>query len=137
MHPNTMTKYAALMVEFSRALARLQEVVVMPKTDIVRDSAIQRFEFTLDVAWKTVKAFLEEQKGIVCTSPKDCFREAYRQGIIEYDDAWMTFVDMRNETAHLYKEAKADYVYSQLPTVVQHLVVLHSALGKPPQKVAA
>ncbi len=119
-----MTKFEAIVMQFSRALGRLQEVVAMQKTDVVRDSAIQRFEFTLDLAWKTVKAFLEEKKGIVCASPKDRFREAYRQGLIEYSDAWMAFVDLRNETSRLYQEARADYAYSQLPSVVAHLTAL-------------
>ena len=69
-----ITKLEAVTKQFEEALSRFREVLQMPKTDVIRDSAIQRFEFTLDLAWKTVKAFLEEKKGIRCTSPKDCFR---------------------------------------------------------------
>jgi len=116
-----MTKFEAILKQFESALKRFREVLDVPKTDIVRDSAIQRFEFTLDLSWKTLKAFLEEKKGIVCASPKECFREAYRQGIIDYDDAWIKFVDMRNETVHIYKEEIAEKIYSQLFDVLKHL----------------
>lgn len=103
-----MSKLEIIIKQFEKALRRLDEVLKEPQNAIIRDSAIQRFEFSLDLAWKSVKAFLEEKKGIVCSSPKDCFREAYRQNLIEYDDSWIKFVDMRNETVHTYKEEIAD-----------------------------
>lgn len=47
---NTMTKLAATIKQFETALMRLKEALAVEKTDIVRDSAIQRFQFTLDLA---------------------------------------------------------------------------------------
>ena len=41
-----MTKLEAAIKQFENVLKRLKEVLEVPKTDIVRDSAIQRFEFT-------------------------------------------------------------------------------------------
>ena len=100
----------------------------MEKNAVVRDSAIQRFEFTLDLAWKTVKAYLEEQKGIVCRSPKECLRQAFRQDLIEYDDFWLAMVDLRNETAHIYKEETAEAVYQKLPQCLGKFQGLRDAL---------
>lgn len=115
-----MTKLEATIKQFENALTRFKEVMSVPKTDIVRDSAIQRFEFTLDLSWKMIKAFLEEKKGVICASPKDCFREAYRQGIIKYSEEWIKFVDMRNETVHTYQEEVAEKIFSQLPNALKH-----------------
>ncbi len=109
-----MTKQEALREQFKRALDRLQEVLLMPKNDVVRDAAIKRFEFVFDLAWKYLKVRLEEEKGIICRSPKDCFREAYRQGLIDYDEFWLELTDRRNETAHTYDEKIADRVYACL-----------------------
>ena len=125
-----MSKIEAIMKQFEQALQRLDEVLKEPKNSIVRDSAIQRFEFSLDLAWKSVKAYLEEKKGMVCNSPKDCFREAYHQKLIEYDDVWMKYVDMRNETVHTYKEEVAEKIYSELPAVLKHLKGLLESLKK-------
>jgi len=122
------SKYTALVSDFGQALKRLEEVLAMEKNAIVRDSAIQRFEFTLDLAWKAVKAFLEEQKGVVCRSPKECLREAFRQGLIGYDDFWMAMVDLRNATAHIYKEETADAVYQQLPRSLENFRKLKQAI---------
>ncbi len=125
-----MTKFDAQKEQLTTALTRLKEVLAQPKTDITRDSAIQRFEFTLDLSWKATKTFLEEKKGVVCASPKECFREAYRQGIITYEEAWLHFVDMRNETVHTYNEVVAEQIYGQLPSVVKHVDELLNALRR-------
>ncbi|MEW6007022.1 MAG: HI0074 family nucleotidyltransferase substrate-binding subunit [bacterium] len=125
-----MNKLIAITEQFKKAFNRFKEVLDMPKTEIVRDSSIQRFEFTMDLAWKTLKAFLEEKKGIVCASPKECFREAYHQGIIGYDEDWLKFVDMRNETVHTYREEMAEEIYNELPNVLIHLEALLATIEK-------
>ena len=115
-----MTKLSAQQEQLAGALSRLKEALNLPKSDIVRDSAIQRFEFTMDLAWKTVKTFLEEKKGLICVSPKECFREAYRQGLVSYDDEWIKLVDLRNETVHTYNEETAARIYGELPAVIRY-----------------
>jgi len=123
-----MTKFEATIKQFENALTRFREVMIVPKNDITRDSAIQRFEFTIDLSWKMVKAFLEEKKGIICVSPKECFREAYKQGLIEYSDEWIKFVDMRNETVHTYKEEVAEKIYNYFPIALKHFEVLSAVV---------
>ena len=125
-----MTKLEATIKQFENALTRLREVLAVSKNDIARDSAIQRFEFTLDLSWKMIKAFLEDRKGIICVSPKECFREAYRQGLIEYSDEWIKFVDMRNETVHTYKEEVAERIYAQLPDTLKYFEILLAVIKK-------
>jgi nucleotidyltransferase substrate binding protein (TIGR01987 family) len=78
-----MTKFEALKKQYQKTLSRFEEILKKEKNEIIRDSAIKRFEFTFDLAWKTIKAYLEEKKGISCFSPKECFREAFRQGLID------------------------------------------------------
>lgn len=111
-------KYNAVLEQFESALARLQEVLEKPKDDIIRDSAIKRFEIVFDLSWKVVKSFLEEKHGVICHSPTSCFREAYQQKLIEYDDVWLKIVKHRNELAHTYRQEIADRVYSELPEIV-------------------
>jgi len=114
-----MSKLKSLTENFEKAVSRLQEVLnIKEKNKIIRDSAIKRFEIAFDVAWKVIKTFLEEKKGTVCHSPKDCFRQAYEQNIVEYDDFWLEMTDYRNNTAHTYKEELADEVYAILPKVL-------------------
>ena len=125
-----MSKLEAVTAQFEKALQRLKEVLSLEKNDLVRDSAIQRFEFTLDLSWKMVKAYLEEKKGIVCHSPKECFKEAYRQGLIEYDDYWLKLVDLRNEAAHSYNEETAEKIFAELGQALNHFEALCLSVQK-------
>jgi nucleotidyltransferase substrate binding protein (TIGR01987 family) len=123
-----MTKFESLLDDFEKVLKKLDEVLKLEKTEINRDSAIQRFEIAVDLAWKTLKTYLEEYKGIICRSPKGCFREAFSQGIIDYDDYWIKIIDFRNQTSHLYSENLADKIYDELPKVLEYLKILYNAL---------
>lgn len=119
-----MTKLSAITEDFKNSVLRLEEVLNIEKNDIVRDSAIQRFEISFEMAWKTAKAFLEENHNTICLSPKTCFKDAYKHKLIDYDEFWLKMADLRNETVHTYKEAVAEKVYSQLPEVLKHLKIL-------------
>ena len=73
---------------------------------------------------------MEEKKGINCASPKECFREGYRQGILEYEEKWIDFVDMRNETAHTYYEKTAKEIYQALPDTIGHFEKLLNSISQ-------
>lgn len=124
-----MSKYEASLDQLKKAISRLEEVLkVKPVTSIIRDSAIQRFEFCMDLSWKTLKTYLLEKKGITCTSPKDCFRESYKQKLIEKDDSWIKLVDMRNETVHTYNEKIAEEIFAYLPKAYELFTSLLASL---------
>jgi len=123
-----MTKLESLQKQFRTALQRLEEVLAEPKTNVIRDAAIKRFEFTFDLAWKTIRAFLDTRHGITCRSPKECFREAYHQGPIEYDDMWVQMTDWRNRIVHEYSQEFADELYEKLPKLCQLFTQLETTL---------
>jgi nucleotidyltransferase substrate binding protein (TIGR01987 family) len=125
-----MTKFESLHEDFQNALARFAEVLREKKTDIVRDSAIQRFEIVFELAWKITKAFLEERHNITCVSPRNCFREAFRVGLIEYDAYFIEMTKIRNYTAHTYHEAFAEKIYQGLPRALEEFQKLQIALSK-------
>ena len=124
-----MTKLSLQTGQLKKAIGRLNEVLALPKTDIIRDSAIQRFEFCLDLAWKSLQTYLKEQKGIVVNSPKDTFREASQNQLISFSDNWIKLVDLRNETVHTYNEETAEKVYQELPSALVHLQEILSSLS--------
>ena len=119
-----MTKEIALKNQFEKATHNLRDV--LDRTGkanpldraVFRDSAIQRFEIAFDICWKMLKEILRNDHGIECASPKKCFQEAFKQGIIEQDEMWIKMTDMRNETSHAYNEAFAEMVFGQLPEVI-------------------
>ena len=125
-----MTKFESVYEDFRKALERFEEILKEEKTDIVRDSAIKRFELVFDLTWKTVKAFLEEFHNANCFSPQSCFREAFGKGLIDYDEYWIEIAKIRNRTAHAYSKPLADEIYQKLPKVLDYLRMLSSSLGR-------
>lgn len=123
-----MTKLEGLQKQYQAAVQRLDEVLRQKKNDFIRDSAIQRFEFTFDLGWKLIKAYLEEKHGLKCASPKECFREAYRQKLIGYSDYWLALTDLRNETTHTYNADKAEEVFAKLPEALSHFQEIEAAM---------
>lgn len=102
---------------FNRALATLDEIIAEPFSVIIRDAAIQRFEYTFETCWKAVKGHLKEYEGSVCDSPKRCFRQAMKVGILSAEDTekCLAMTDDRNSTSHTYIEAVATSIYGKLP----------------------
>lgn len=87
-----------------------------PFSIIIRDAAIQRFEYTFEAFWKYIKDYLRVKEGIVCNSPKSCFRELFSVGVITEDETVriLEMTDDRNMTSHTYKEKVAQIIYGKL-----------------------
>jgi nucleotidyltransferase substrate binding protein (TIGR01987 family) len=112
---------------FIKSLQRLEEILGKEKNVANRDSAIKRFEFTVELAWKCVQWFLRDQK-IICRSPKECLKEAFKIGLIEDDPRWLEMLEDRNLTVHTYDEKTAEEVYGRLNNYLGFLKPLEEKL---------
>ena len=95
---------------FSNALERFNTVVNDQDTfyregfsDVYLDVAVKRFEFTFEMAWKAIRRYLDFE-GIICKSPRACFKEAYTQGLIADEAVWLEMIEFRNLSTHIYNE---------------------------------
>jgi nucleotidyltransferase substrate binding protein (TIGR01987 family) len=104
---------------FEKGLLKLEDILEMEENEIVRDATIQRFEFTFELAWKAFRTFLREAHGIVCNSPKSCFREGLSLGLYDAEttESLLTMVDDRNSTTHTYNENAAEEIYTNIKTM--------------------
>ena len=96
--------------------ARLHEALMQPESDIIRDAIIQRFEFTFEVVWKTLKLYLERQ-GHECGGPRPTLKKAFAENLIpnpEEADVWLQMLEDRNLTSHAYDEALANRIYGHI-----------------------
>ena len=98
---------------FAAALARLQDALAQPKSQWTRDAAIQRFEFTVELAWKTIQR-VAAREGVECLSPRQAFRVAAQLGWISDVALWLDMLDDRNRSSHTYNESTAELIYSHL-----------------------
>jgi len=92
---------------FEQAFLRLQEAVEKKElNELERNGLIQRFEFTLDLAWKVTKDYLEEKGFAFKPSPKDTLRLAQESGLIDCAQELIDGLDIRNELSHDYSGEK-------------------------------
>lgn len=116
------------LAQFERSYERLQEAVNIPLDQpLALDGTIQRFEFTFEIAWKTVKAYLEDQ-GIVCYSPKTCLKEAFLMNWIGEEEPWLSLLQARNMTSHVYNEEIAMDIYKEIKKNYQIFEILINRL---------
>ncbi len=125
----------------TQACGRLGEAVAALQTaaadgdaelaGLVRDAAIQRFEFTFELAWKLLGK-LQSRAGLPPAGPRPVLRRAYAAGWIDDEGEWLAMVDDRNLTTHVYDEALAVALAERLPG---HLAALRTLLARAPALV--
>lgn len=92
---------------FEKALLFLQAGCSQKKWSQLEEAGIvQAFEFTFELAWKTLKDYLQ-QKGLKSNFPRDVIKDAFQMAIIEDGTTWIKMLDKRNELSHTYNEAQA------------------------------
>ena len=104
---------AARLGTLGAAIGRLEAALAQPKTEWTRDAAIQRFEFSFELAWKTVAAYARSE-GLEARSPREALRVAHRLAWIDDDALWLRMLDDRNRTTHIYNETVAEEIFGRL-----------------------
>ena len=96
---------------FNQAFEQLKEAVELarqrPLSKLEEQGLIQAFEFTHELAWTTLKDFLEDRGARNLYGSKDVTREAFKRGLVENGEVWMDMIKSRNLTSHTYAQAIA------------------------------
>lgn len=112
-----MSRFNERKDDYKNALTRLKEALREEPSEIVIDGILHRFEFTFELAWKTIKDYLEymgisEKTG----SPRENIQLAYKQGIISDGELWIEIMLARNSLSHLYDEETSRNIYNKIKT---------------------
>jgi nucleotidyltransferase substrate binding protein (TIGR01987 family) len=105
---------------FSRAFNLLREIVeahddLTTLEAIVKEGIIQRFEYTFELAWKTLKDLMQEDGlEIEVISPKFVFKLAYQSKYIDTIDPWLKMTGDRNLMSHTYNFKTFDKILRSL-----------------------
>ena len=86
----------------------------------MRDGTIQRFEFTTELAWKTVREYLLNEGMTDINTPKSVMKEAFAAGVIDDEQGWLQILNDRNGTSHIYDESRADAVLAESAVNISH-----------------
>lgn len=85
----------------------------------LRDSVIQRFEFTVETCWKLYQAYFKEG-GIDLDTPKATFKQLLKAGVLDEDETKLALdmIDDRNRSSHTYNEELAIDISNKVPDYV-------------------
>jgi nucleotidyltransferase substrate binding protein (TIGR01987 family) len=98
------TRWRQRFANLSRAFELYQEAVSTVNLNrLEKEGLIQRFEYTFELSWKTMKDYLEG-RGIEAAYPRDVLKEAFASGLVQDGDTWMLMLDRRNSLSHTYDE---------------------------------
>jgi len=108
---------------FERALLLLKEAFEKDPSemsDLEKEGVIQRFEYTFELAWKTLKDYLV-YSGVVFDqiTPRSVIKQAFAAKIIKDGQAWINMLDQRNLMSHTYDKTIFDAVF---PAISQYYV---------------
>ncbi len=78
-------------------------------TDLEKEGVIQRFEYTFELAWKTLKDYLEF-RGIILEeiTPRNIIKQAFEAKIIKNGEPWIKMLIQRNKLSHTYNKKTFD-----------------------------
>ncbi len=125
-----MDKFQYKFTNYKSAVLRLNESIEDYKNVkllSVRDGAIQRFEFTTELAWKTMREYLLAEQIIDINSPKAVLKEAFSNKLINDEEGWRDILNDRNATSHIYDEETANEIYHRIGT--KHVELFQDLIG--------
>lgn len=108
-----------LLDNYKKALKTLDEAMAKPPANTLeRDGIIQRFEYCIEISWKSAKKVLEHHEYQVDT-PRNIFRELAKLDWINNPEEWINYLEARNKTSHLYHDEIAEEIFKIIPSFVK------------------
>jgi len=106
---------------FQRAYVLLREAMKQKDekglNQLEKEGVIQRFEYSIELAWKTLKDYLEFQNVVIPqVTPRSVIREAFAAKLINDGQVWMDALDARNKMSHTYDLAQFESVIEDIKT---------------------
>ena len=98
-----------------RILERLADASIAELSDVERIGYVKLFELTFELAWKTLKNYLE-YAGVdqQLLGSRDTIRTAFRSGLLAAGEPWIAMLRLRNDLTHRYDQLKATDLLHEL-----------------------
>ena len=90
----------------SKAFAQFKQAAeaISTLSELEKEGLVQRFEYTFELSWKTLKDYLES-KGVMVSFPREVIKEAFANEVVVDGETWLEMLDNRNLMAHTYDQA--------------------------------
>lgn len=121
------TKLTRKLKDLEVALANFSDALTLEPAlfpelvaDSIKSGQIQKFEFTVELLWKTVQVFLFEVDGIDVVTPKSVAKEFVEAGYCDYEtyERFIRAINDRNQLSHIYRQEMAETIRHRLPEYV-------------------
>ena len=90
---------------YQKALSQLSKFIQTKNlNELEEQGLIQSFEYTHELAWKTLADFIKNSGNVEIYGSKDATREAFNLGLISNGAVWMNMIISRNMISHSYNE---------------------------------
>jgi len=103
---------------YQKALNRLREVAANTLSEelseLEKEGLIQRFEYSYELAWKTLQDYLKEIGYSEVAGPGKVISQAFEDGIIKDGEGWRRMKQSRELTSHTYNEDTAKYIVEDI-----------------------
>lgn len=110
-----MKRFEERKLDLINATNRLKEALKEKETDITIDGVLHRYEFTFELAWKTLKDYLEYSGVSLNTgSPREVIKESFAHNLISDGEVWINMMLARNSLSHLYDEDASRKIYDDI-----------------------
>jgi len=86
-------------------------------SDLEEQGLIKAFEYTYELAWKTLQDYMKYQGYQSLGGPRNILIEAFNMGLITNGDAWSEMLKSRNLTSHSYNEETANRISQNVRNV--------------------
>ena len=110
MNPNPDIRWKQRFQNFDRAFVLLRDALENGPdslNQLEKEGVIQRFEFSFELAWKTLKDYMEEDGVVFATiTPRQVLKEAFAAKILKDGQVWIDMLDHRNLLSHTYNLVK-------------------------------
>ena len=90
---------------FEKALSQLDSAIerLNVLSDLEKEGLVQRFEYSFELAWKTLKDYLESQ-NVEAKFPRDVIKSGFQYELISDGKIWLEMLEIRNIIARTYDE---------------------------------
>lgn len=110
-----MKRFEERKQDLINATLRLKEALNKEENDLTIDGVLHRYEFTFELAWKTLKDYLtylgvQQNTG----SPREIIQESFTNKIVEDGEIWIKMMLARNSLSHLYDEETSREIYKEI-----------------------
>lgn len=93
---------------FERSFVFLDKSCKLESYDeLQRAGLVQAFEFTFELALKTLKDYLQNQ-GLETQFPREVIKQSFTSKLIVDGMLWIEMLDKRNQLTHTYNQEQAE-----------------------------